>query len=501
MVLKRKKAPEDLSPTPDKDVRSETLRSFGKRNMTTYAVAVNLDRSVPDMYDGLKTVQRRVLWGAFKEAPHGFEKTARTVGAVIAKYHPHGDIGLVDAIETMVHMPTPLVRGDGNWGNMIDGAAAMRYTDLSMSAYGLTFLDSDYMTDKVTSFVPNYDDKDIEPVTLPAKLPNVLINGGEGIGVGITTKLPSFTPESVTEVLVRMLKGEKLEPSDFAKTLKYSHKWGGQFIPSKENRQNWMQMFTGSQAMVAFESEIVVDRDSKKMVISDWPQGTNLIKFVARVRAMPECQRCYNSKGSGTFTIECKPAYNYTQFDKFVVKVQKVTQQRRSFKINVTRRSAQVVDGVTSFSTDFLALSVPELLLEWLKMRLDLERRSLTFRIEKQEAGIAYSKLLIYASDKLDAIFKALRSSDAEATLIRLLKITKEQAKQILELRVRQLSKLDQDEWKQKLKAQLEHLKQLQTWLKKPRSKVLLDLEEVKVAIDKDRAFSTKKRTEKLKVI
>jgi DNA gyrase/topoisomerase IV subunit A len=175
--------------------------------------------------------------------------------------------------------------------------------------------------------------------------------------------------------------------------------------------------------------------------------------------------------------------------------------QKRSFKINVTLREAQTVDGVTTFETKFLALSVPELILQWCRMRVQLELRSLAYRIKKQEEAIAYSELLIYAVNKLDLVFKALRTADPDAALVRLLKITPEQAKQILDLQVRKLSKLDHDQLKVKLKEQKVLLKQLQTWQKKPRSKVLLDLEQVKESIVKDRAFQEKQDTQELKVV
>lgn len=626
-----KKVKGNLIPEKDQHVVKESLRTFGKRNMTTYAVAVNLDRSVPDLYDGLKPVQRRILWAASKVAKHQFEKTARLAGECFAagtqvatpfkykaiekikvgnrvitdkgiekvtkvfhipnrelyeivtnqdtiqatpdqifycfdvnhnekeiiaselksgdsiisivyevpievvsvkklpglhtvydievanrhrfyangmlvhncmgKYHPHGSTAIEGAVEVMVQHPTPTLLGKGNWGSMTDPAAAARYTNCKLSGYGQSFFNTDYINDQVTSFVPNYDDKDIEPVTLPAQLPNVLLNGGEGIGVGITTVLPTFTPESVIDVLTKLFSGKKLEIIDFAKTLKFNHKWGGHVVKNKENKQQWLQMFKSSTGNIQFESDIIVDRDKKSILINDWPPGTNLESFVKKIRAMPECQRCYNSKGSTTFTIECKSAYNFVQFDKFVEKVQKATQQRKSFKINVTKREASTVDGITTFDTKFLALSIPQLIMQWCRMRVALELKSLAYRITKQNELIKYCELLIYAVDKLDLIFKALKTKNPDEALIKYLKITPEQAKQILDLQVRRLSKLDQDQLKEKLKEDKKHLKQLLVWQKKPKSKVLLDLEHIKDVINKDRQFKIKDETQELTIV
>lgn len=504
MVMKKRSstgAVRSLVPTADKHVVNETLRSFGKRNMTTYAVAVNLDRSVPDMYDGMKPVQRRVAWG-MNQMSAGLNKAGEIVGLVLGRFHPHGDSSVYGAMVTMVHLPTPAIYGEGNWGNMTDGAAAYRYTNAMLTGYGKSFFDSDYINKEVTSFVPNYNDKYVEPVTLPAQLPNVLLNGGEGIGVGITTHLPTFSPESMITVLERLLQGEKLEALDFAKTLKFAHKWGGMMTPTKENKLQWMQMFKTSTANVQFESDIEVDRDGKRMTISDWPPGTNLEKFVQKVRAMPECQRCINSKGSATFSIECKPAYNFVQFDKFVEKVRSATRQRRAFKINVTKRTAETVDGVTAFKTDFLALSVPQLLVRWLKERLQLELRSLAYRIRKVEEDIDYSQTMIHACDHIDQIIKVIRRSDTpEESLVKVLKILPHQAKWICDLQLRKISKLDETAYKTKLKEQRLLLKQLLVWQKKPRSKVLLDLAAIKETLAKDKAYQHKQDSQELKVV
>jgi DNA gyrase/topoisomerase IV subunit A len=127
MVTRKKKPVGSLIPSKDNNVRHETLRAFGKRNITDYAIAVNLDRSVPDIYDGMKPVQRRILWAQSQQTKNEFVKSARVVGDVLGKYHPHGDSSVYGAMVTMTHMPTPAVQGKGNWGNMVDGPAAYRY--------------------------------------------------------------------------------------------------------------------------------------------------------------------------------------------------------------------------------------------------------------------------------------------------------------------------------------------------------------------------------------
>jgi DNA gyrase subunit A len=496
-----KKQEHRLTPDADKNLIDESLADFGLRNMVTYATAVNLNRSVPDIYDGCKPVHRRVLWAASQHEKR-FVKTARIVGDTMGRFHPHGDNSIADAIETLVNMSTPPIKGSGNWGSITDDAAAMRYTEMKLSAYGLSFFHPDYINKEVTTFVPNYDDSDHEPAVLPARLPNIILNGVEtGIGVGITAVLPTFTPESVIEMLKRLLQGEKPEPVEYAKTLKYASVYGGQLVKSSANKAGWMQMFVEPRGRAQFESRLDVDRDNKKISISDWPPGLNgdaLLKFVEKVRSFPETQRCHNVKGSFTYLIECKPAYNFAQFDKFVEKVQVATRRQLSFKLNVTHREVQVVDGVVKTETKILALSIPDLLKMWLRLRLQLEVRSLNFQIARQEKVIAHSELLIYACDHLDAGVQALRAKEPKATLMKLMKIDEAQAQTLLDLKFIQWSKLDQQKIKEKLKAQQAEHKRLTAALKTPRKGVLADLDAMLEAIERDRKVEQKEETETL---
>lgn len=473
-------------------VRSESLATFGQREMGLYAEEVNLARAVPDLIDGLKPVQRRIMWAA-SLLGKDFVKTARLTGDIIGKYHPHGDKSVADAITTIVQSNVSTLHGKGNWGSLIDPAAAMRYTNCRLSYYGWSFFDPDYVNKTVTSFVPNYDDTTFEPVSLPALMPNVLINGGEGIGVGTTTKLPTFTPESLAAVMTRLLKGEKLQAEDFAKGLKYLNRYGGRIVKSKENKQGWLNLFKQSSASVQFEAELVIDRDNKAVEIDDWPAGLNPVKFIEKVRTFKGVDHAYNHKGATGFRIEVDRKFNYAQFDSLVNKIQKATQVRRAFKINVTHRKSKIDDGVVTFDTKQLSLSVPQLLIAWLKERIALEKRSLEYRIVRQQAAIDYSMLLIFASNNLEVIFDSLRAKDSKAYLVKHLRLPPEDADKILELKVRQLSKLDQDAIKEKLKEQKALMKQLKAWLDSPKKKIISDTEIILTAIEKDRKFEEAK--------
>lgn len=482
-------------------VVQQSITVFGMKALKLYADEVNLDRATPDLNDGLKPVSRRIAWGA-SEAPRGqFFKSARIVGDVMGKYHPHGDTSIYGGMVTMVQACTPLLHGEGNWGNIIAEPAAMRYTLARLSNFGRSGFDPDYANKEVTSFVPNYDDKDVEPVSIPFPLPVILFNGGEGIGYGAACSIPSFTPESVVEVLQRLLGGEKLKPLDFAKMMKPAAKWGGEFVNTKENRAAWAMMFTTNKASVQFQAPLVVDVVKKTIIINEWPSGLNPQKFVEWVRDMPETQEVYTSKGSSEFTIVMKRAYNSVQFDTYLKKIQTKTRVKASYNINVTSRKATITDGVVDYEVALLSLSVPKLVIAWLRSRIEIELKSLAYRVRKQEAAIAYSKLMIFAATKIDTIVRIIKTSKNPAIeLSKALKITVDQSNQILELRLRQLTKLDQSALQTKLKEQVVFLGQLHKWQKAPKKKISGDIDLAMEAIIKDRDYAHKVKTQKLEL-
>jgi len=479
----------------------QTITVFGMRALKLYGDEVNLDRATLDLIDGLKPVQRRITYGTSQVAREKFAKSAQIVGHVMGVYHPHGDSSIYGAMITMANSCVPLLHGDGNWGSMIDGAAAMRYTNARLSHFGRAGFDSDYMNPTVTSMVPNYDDKTLEPVSIPFPLPVILFNGGEGIGYATASNLPSFTPESVVEVLTKLLKGEKLKALDFAKILKPTYKWGGEFVKTKENKAAWLDMFTTNKASVQFQSPLNVDTVKRTIIVNEWPNGLDVLKFIDWAKSLPEVQSADPTKGTTEFTITCKKGYNSVQFDTLVEKVQKKTRCKTSFNINVTSRKAIIVDGVVDYEVALMSLSVPQLVVAWLRARLDTEKRSLDYRIDKQLAAIAYSELLIFAASKLDIIVPIIKTSkQPREDLSKKLKLTLEQADQILDLTLRKLTRLDQAAIDTKRKEQVKFLKQLREWLAKPKRKVLLDIEAAMQAIKADRDYADNRKNQTLTV-
>ena len=634
--MRKRKSISEVPFTGTEQISDQSITEYSTKAMTRYATAVNLDRAIPELFDGLKPVARRVAWAAtaFKGGP---VKSARITGHTMGSFHPHGCLAadtmfyctdgkfrsikelydnnvprgvlaydeerntlvpaigyhwrigsvtkttyeitlsnnqkivatpnhkflttlgwlradelavgnrfyngsihlynslskamiasdrlMVDTVISiikvdheedqvlydftvdkyhnaligfpaatkdnkvpfcithnssygtivgMVHDNVPLFTGIGNWGGLLDGAAAERYTNCCLSDVGWSCFDPNYIA--VTDMVPNYDGKDKEPVIIPVQLPFVLLNGSDGIGVGVTCKLPSFTLDSVKNILVKLFNGEKVNHQIIAKTLKPQLKYGGHFVNDKDNQDQWLELIKTGRAAIRYQSTLEVDEKKKEIEISEWPGSLNPEKFIAKVKLLPQVLRAYNSRGALTFKIEAKRSLTAEQFTDLVKKIQKLASCSVSYRVNVTHREVSINDGIVNYNTQFLSLGISELIMRWSRLRIELEEKSLKYRIQKQEKVIAYSKLLIFACSKLNIIFQALKQPNSEEYLVEHLKITKEEAKAILDLRVRQLSKLDQDDLKLTLKAQQEELSQLKAWLKNPKPKIKDDI-------------------------
>lgn len=482
-------------------VAQQNVTEFAKRSLTIYAAEVNLERATPDLIDGLKPVARRIVYGASQVAKTSLVKSAQIVGEVMGTYHPHGDKSIYDAMVTMAQSTVPLIHGEGNWGTIVDGAAAMRYTNARLSYFGRMGFDPDYANPEVTTYVPNYDERTVEPVSVPYPLPIILFSGAEGIGYGAACIIPSFTPESVAEILKRLLKGEKLQPADFAKTMQPDFKWGGDFVRTKENRKAWLDMFETSKASVQFESPLQVDSLKREVFINEWPSGVDPEKVCLWARTLPETQKAVPSEGASGFRFEMKKGYNSVQFDAWVKKLAAKTKAKASYNINVTVREVIETDGVIDYKVTPKAMSVPQLVMAWLRARLATEIKSLDYRIRRVTEAIAYSELLILAANKLDIIVPIIKNSKKpKEELAKALKITEDQANQILDLTLRKLTRLDQDVIEAKRKEQVAELKLLEKYRAKPKAKMAADIDLALEAIVKDREWYAQKDTQELKL-
>lgn len=455
-------------------VNEEDLLSFIRKSMKTYGVEVNLERSIPDFRDGLKPVARRVLWAMSQIHSEKGVKAARLIGDTMGKYHPHGDLSLYGATVNLVNNPVPPLNGKGNWGTLVDGPAAMRYPNVLLSKYGKSFFGRYYTP--IIDLVPNFDRSAKEPLILPALLPNLLMNGASGIGVGVTTSIPAFTPDSLLRVMVRLLDGETLEAADYTKALEFYYQYGGKVVKSKANTAAITSFFNGTKGSVLWESPLEIDEVKKQITLFRFAPDIKPVHLIEGVvdkegkkkkrglKDLDSVSRVYAGKGL-SYVIQARKDLNMNEFKLLCEHVRKATMSRISYDIYATERVSDPERGDDKYKVNFFTCSIPTLIRRWLKWRCGLEARSLDWRISRTEKDIAFLQLLIFAADKLDIIFKALRTETPADYMVKHLKITLEQANQILDLQVRRLSKLDQT----KLKADLKETQTMLSVLRKKR--------------------------------
>jgi DNA gyrase/topoisomerase IV subunit A len=478
----RKRKP--LSIPVDESFNEVGITALTKTLMTEYASKVNMDRAIPDFRDGLKPVQRKIMYASYKHLGGGKarEKSAKVIGLVIGNYHPHGDTSAYGALVTMVGQPTPAFVGIGGWSTQIDPPSAMRYTECHLSHYGRTFFDPNYIVPQVTDYVPNYDRKTVEPLLLPSLLPNIFFNGTQGIGVGVRTGIPSFTPTSVLSVLISILKNEKPTTDNLASRLRFYEPWGG-WVDTKDKvvRAQIRSLMKSTTGKVDYCSVISTDRNKKTMVIEKFAPGVNIDNLVKKLRTWPEITSVIPGDPAPVgFQITFKPSINYNEYDKLVAKITQLTKGSLSFSITVTERLPLAKEGDVplgisrdDYQVRFYQLTIPQLMIKWLRWRIELETKSLQYQVTVSRAKIALHKLMILATDNLDIIRDALRSKDPWQHLIKHLKITKDQADTILQKRVIQLSRMSRSDIVNKLKAELQHLKGLKIRLSNPKKEVI----------------------------
>lgn len=443
-------------------IETQELGDFTENALKIYGEEVNLNRAVPDYRDGLKPVTRRIMWALQNLPKAQLLKTAKLVGDCLGNYHPHSDISIKGAIATLVTGNVNPITGIGNWGSLIDPVGADRYTNVQMSAYGATFFGRNYFP--LTTMMPTYDDKSKEPLYLPALLPNLLLNGTDGIGLGLTTHIPAFTPKSLLPILADMAEGVELTVKSVASRLEFSDQYGGVVVKNKESLAKVAFLLENTSGSVPWTSPFTVDRDAKSITISSFCPNVNPIKLVEdKLKPMQEVSRVDTGKGV-SYIIQLRKDLNYNEFDAFLIKFKKMVSSSVSYHLYVTQRKE--VDGKKVVA--FANVPLLKLMRMWISYRIKLEVSSLNYRLAEVAKRDHYLGLLIRACDSLDIIFKALRAPDPKAHLIKGMKITDEEAEMILNLKVRQLTKLDQDKLTEE-REQLANLKvTLNRMLKKP---------------------------------
>jgi DNA gyrase subunit A len=434
-----------------------------KQAYIDYAMSVIVSRALPSAEDGLKPVHRRILF-AMKQM--GLEKgmtkkSARIVGDTMGKYHPHGDMAIYDSMVRMAQpfsLRYPLVHGQGNFGSRDgDNAAASRYTEAKLTKMAVELLQD---IDKETvNFTPNFDNSLKEPVVLPGKVPNLLINGSSGIAVGMTTNIPPHNLNEVCDGIIKLIEKPKSTIDDLMQIIQGPDlPTGGQIVG-----ENLKELYENGRAgfIMRGRTKIETKKDKEFIVITEIPYQVNkseLIKHIAQLvgeKKLPDIKdlRDESSKGDVRIVIELKKGAN-TQFT--INRLYKSTRMQSRFDAVLVA----LVAGIPK------QLNLKQILEVYIKYRQKIVRKRTQFDLRKAEAREHIVKGLLIALKNLDAIIQIIKKSKSPAEeLMRKFKLSKKQVEAILETKLRQLTSLEHDKLKKEEKELLETIRALKAIL------------------------------------
>jgi len=421
-----------------------------KESYLDYAMSVIVGRALPDVRDGLKPVQRRILYAMYETGNDWnkpFRKSARVVGEVIGKYHPHGDMPVYEAIVRMAQdftMRYPLIDGQGNFGS-IDGdpPAQMRYTEVRLTRLAHELLAD---IDKETvEFVPNYDNTLKEPVVLPSKIPNLLINGSSGIAVGMATNIPPHNLTEVVDALLALLRNPELTVEELMEYIKGPDFPTGAYIVGRESIK---KAYETGKGIIKLRAKYVVEREKEKVkiVFTEIPYQVNKAKVVERIA---ELVRDKKIEGISDIRDESD-----REGIRVVVELKKEWAQAPH---TIAKELFNHTPLETSFGIIFLALvqgrpeilNLKEMLQHFLNWRKSVIIRRTQYDLRKARERAHILEGFLKALEHLDEIIELIKTSDTPKTakdrLIARFGFTEIQAQEILNLRLQRLTALERE--------------------------------------------------------
>ena len=443
----------DNNETEVEETQSNILSAELSKEMRTsfleYSMSVIVSRALPDVRDGLKPVHRRILYamnesGITPRRPHA--KSARTVGDVIGKYHPHGDIAVYDTMVRLAQwfsMRVPLVDGHGNFGSIDgDSAAAMRYTEARLDKPAMELLRD--LDKETVDFQPNYDDSLEEPVVLPARFPNLLVNGSSGIAVGMATNIPPHNLGETIDATCMMLDNPDVTTEELMTVLPGPDFPTGAIIMGREGIKEAYETGRGSLT-IRSKCRIEEGKNGKSsIVISEIPyqvNRTNLLKKIAdlvRDKKLPEVSAVHDAADRSGIDIIIDLRQNAIP-QVVLNKLYKHTQLQVGFGCNMLA----LVNGVPR------TLSLKEMLHYYILHQEEVIERRTRYDLAKAEARAHILEGFVIALDDIDKVINIIRSSEtdveAKERLMEAFKLSEKQSEAILEMRLRRLTGLERE--------------------------------------------------------
>ncbi len=430
-----------------------------KRSYLDYAMTVIVSRALPDVRDGLKPVHRRILYSASElglspDKPH--KKSARIVGDVLGKYHPHGDTAVYDAMVRLAQsfsMRYPLIDGHGNFGS-VDGdqAAAMRYTEARMSKMAMEML-RDFNKDTV-DFRPNFDETLKEPVVLPSRFPNLLVNGSSGIAVGMASSIPPHHLGEVINGTIALIDNPDIDVPGLMRYIKGPDFPTGAIIEGKDNIKN---AYMTGRGIVKVKAKVEIEEmknNKSRILVSELPYQVNKARLIEKIAELVKDKRVEgisdlrdeSDRTGMRIVIEIKRDYNP---NIVLNNLYKHTQLQDNFSIIM----------IALVNNEPKVLNLKEMIYYYVEHQREIIVRRTQYELNKAEARAHIVEGLLKAIDNIDEVIRIIRASydDAEKRLMDAFDLSEIQARAIVDMRLRRLQGLERE----KLNAEYEELIQM----------------------------------------
>ncbi|MBW2318952.1 MAG: DNA topoisomerase (ATP-hydrolyzing) subunit A, partial [Deltaproteobacteria bacterium] len=428
-----------------------------KRSYLDYAMSVIIGRALPDARDGLKPVHRRILF-AMRELKNDwnkpYKKSARIVGDTIGKYHPHGDTAIYDTIVRMAQdfsLRYPLVDGQGNFGSVDgDAAAAMRYTEIRLMRLAHEMLED--LDKETVDFTPNYDETLTEPSVLPAKIPNLLVNGSSGIAVGMATNIPPHNLSEIIDATVALI-----DNTDISCRELMTYVPGPDFPTSGiiHGRRGIEDAYQTGRGIIRVRARVMIEKDRRTgretIVVTEIPYQVNKARLIEKISELIRDKRIegiqYVRDESDREGMRVVIALKKDEISGVVInQLYTHTQMEATFGIILLA----IVDKEPQL------LPIKELLGHFVEHRKEVINRRTRFDLDKAEARAHILEGLITALDHIDAVVSVIRSSktpaEARERLVSQFELTETQAQAILEMRLQRLTGLERDKIQEEYK-------------------------------------------------
>ena len=427
------------------DFEDLSLRDYTEKAYLDYSMYVIMDRALPKIGDGLKPVQRRIIYAMSElglKNTAKYKKSARTVGDVLGKFHPHGDSACYEAMVLMAQPFSyryPLVDGQGNWGSPDDpkSFAAMRYTESKLAPYAEVLLSE--LGQGTVEWVPNFDGTMDEPKLLPARLPNVLLNGTTGIAVGMSTDIPPHNLKEVARACIHLLNDPGASLDDLLE-----HIQGPDFPTEAEivtPRNDIIRMYAEGKG--SLKQRAVYEREENDIVVTALPYQVSGAKVLEQIADLMQKKKLPmvsdlrdESDHENPTRLVITPRSNRVDVEQLMSHLFASTDLEKNYRVNLNMIGIDERPQVKSLDT---------ILTEWLQFRLTTVRRRLQYRLDKVEDRLHILEGLLAAYLNIDEVIEIIRREDApKPVLMERFGLSDRQAEAILELKLRHLAKLEE---------------------------------------------------------